>query len=356
MVRIKDVADRAGVSVASVSRVLSDDKWVSASMRERVLQAVRELDYSVDQRARALRRQTSGTLGLIISDVANPFFGQVMRSIEAVAYESNHSLFLCNSDEDPEREAFHVQAMLAQRIDGIIVLPVTNSGRTLAPLVNYGIPVVCLDRRVDDLSLDAVLVDNVRGGMAAVEHLAELGHVRIGIIGGRESTPGLERMAGYHRAMAQRGLSHDPDLIRHGDFKQESGYAEANRLLSLAEPPSAIFVVNHPMTLGALVAIRERRLRVPRDISVIGFDDPAWASLLGPPLTAISQPTDELGAAAARLLLDRVDKRYSGPARRIVWPPVLMPRASTGPAPAAGRASAATWRPRPRLRRGRRDA
>jgi LacI family transcriptional regulator len=333
MASIKQVAARAGVSVASVSRVLNHSKPVADETRDRVLAAVRDLNYSIDQRARGLRRQKSGTLGLVVSDVGNPFFSRVIRSIEAVTYESGHSLFLCNSDEDPERERFHMQVMEAQRIDGVIVLPVTNSGRALLPLLDHDIPVVCLDRGVDDVDLDTVLVDNVTGAALAVAHLIALGRRRIGIIGGRASTPGFERLAGYRQALAAAGIAQDPDLVRHGDFKEEGGCAEALALLNLPEPPTAIFAINHPMTLGALTAIRARGLRVPTDVSVVGFDDTPWAALLDPPLTTIAQPTDELGTAAARLLLERVDRHYAGPARRIVLPPRLVVRASTGPAP-----------------------
>jgi len=254
MAGIKDVAARAGVSVASVSRVLNESKPVSAETRDRVLAAVRELNYSIDQRARALRRQKSGTLGLVVAEVRNPFFSEVIHSIEAVAYESNYSLFLCNSDEDPERERFHLRAMQAQRIDGIIILPVTTSGRALLPLVKHQVPVVCLDRRVDDMDLDSVLVDNVAGAVMAVSHLVALGHRRIGYIGGRPLTPECERLAGYRQGLAAHTIPEVPDLVRRGDSLQPSGYTQARALLDLPTPPSAIFVINNPMALGALTA------------------------------------------------------------------------------------------------------
>ncbi len=339
MADIKDVAARAGVSVASVSRVLNESKPVTGHTRDRVLAAVRDLNYSIDQRARGLRRRKSGTLGLIVAEVGNPFFMQVIHSIEAVAYQSNHSLFLCNSDEDPARERFYLEAMQAQRIDGIIILPVTTSGAVLLPLLRHQVPVVCLDRRVEDVEIDSVLVDNVEGAMMAVAHLVALGHRRIGYIGGRLVTPGLERLEGYRRGLAAHGLAEDPALTRQGDSMQESGHRETLALLDLAEPPSAIFAINNPMSLGAIAALKERGLRVPRDISVIGFDDAPWSALLDPPLTTIAQPTDELGTAAARLLLDRVNDGFAGAPRRVVLRPRLIERASTlhprvvGPAP-----------------------
>ncbi len=336
MADIKDVAERAGVSVASVSRVLNESKPVTNHTRDRVLAAVRDLNYSIDQRARGLRRRKSGTLGLIVAEVGNPFFAQVIHSIEAVAYQSNHSLFLCNSDEDPERERFHLHAMQAQRIDGIIILPVTNSGDVLLPLLKQQAPVVCLDRRVEDMEIDSVLVDNVAGAMMAVAHLVGLGHRRIGYIGGRLVTPGLERLDGYRRGLMAHGIVEDAELTRQGNSMQESGYREALALLDLSVPPSAIFAINNPMSLGAIAALKERGLRVPHDISVIGFDDAPWSALLDPPLTTIAQPTDELGTAAARLLLERIEGRDDGAVQHVVLAPHLIERASTAHPPVVG--------------------
>lgn len=330
MASIKEVAARAGVSIASVSYVLNNSKPVSDDMRARVLASVRDLNYSIDQRARGLRRQQSGTLALVISDVGNPFFSRVIRSIEAVTYASKRTLFLCNSDEDPERERFHLHAMQAQRIDGMIILPVTASGQALLPLIDHGVPVICLDRRVGDVDLDTVLVDNVAGAALAVAHLTALGHRRIAIIGGLPSTPGSERLAGYKQALATAGIPEDQDLVRCGDYKEAGGYAEALAVLDLPVPPTAIFAINHPMVLGALVALRERGVRVPDDVSVVGFDDTTWAALLDPPLTTIAQPTDMLGTMAARLLFDRLDRQYAGPARELVLTPRLVERSSTG--------------------------
>lgn len=342
MADIKDVAARAGVSVASVSRVLNESKPVSDHTRDRVLAAVHELNYSIDQRARGLRRRRSGTLGLILAEVRNPFFTEVIHSIEDVAYQSNNSLFLCNSDENPERERFYLEIMQAQRIDGIILLPVTNSGAVLSPLLRHDVPIVCLDRRVDDVDLDSVLVDNVAGAMMAVAHLVALGHRRIGYIGGRLVTPGVERLDGFRRGLAAHGLGEHAELIRQGDSMQESGYRETLALLDLDTAPSAVFAINNPMSLGVMAAIKERGLRIPEDISVIGFDDAPWSGLLNPPLTTIAQPTDALGTAAARLLLDRIAGGNTGIAHHLVMQPHLIERASTAPPPVAGLAR--TWR------------
>ncbi len=328
---IKDVAARAGVSVASVSRVLNDSKPVAEGTRRRVLAAAESLHYSIDQRARALRRRKSGTLGLIVSDVGNPYFPEVIRAIESVAYHSGHDLFLCNSDEDPDRERFYVRAMIAQRIGGIIIVPVTFTSASLAPALRNEIPIVCLDRRVNDVELDSVLVDNRAGGALAADALLDRGHRRIGVIVATRTTPGNDRLRGFAERLALRGIPLDPELVRDGEYMQSGGHAAARSIFALADRPTGLFVANHPMTLGALQAARECGLSVPSDLSLVAFDDTSWATFLEPPLTTIGQPTHALGAAAAELLIDRVEERYTGIARSIVLQPELMDRASIAP-------------------------
>jgi DNA-binding LacI/PurR family transcriptional regulator len=328
---IKDVAARAGVSVASVSRVLNSSKPVAEATRQRVLAAAEALHYSIDQRARALRRRKSGTLGLIVSDVANPYFPDVIRAIESVAYHNGHDLFLCNSDEDPERERFYVRAMIAQRIGGIIIVPVTLTSASLALALRNDIPIVCLDRRLDDVALDSVCIDNRAGGALAADALLDRGHRRIAAIVATRTTPGSDRLLGFSARLAERGVPLADEFVRDGEYKQSGGYAAATSIFALHDRPTGLFVANLPMTLGALQAARERGFSVPRELSLVAFDDTPWATFLDPPLTTISQPTDELGSAAATLLIDRVEERYTGSARTIVLEPRLIERASIAP-------------------------
>ncbi len=308
--------------------MLNESKPVAEATRRRVLAAAESLHYSIDQRARALRRRKSETLGLIVSDVANPYFPEVIRAIEAVAYHSGHDLFLCNSDEDPERERFYIRAMISQRIGGIIIVPVTFTSASLAPALRNDIPIVCLDRRIDGVQLDSVLVDNFAGGALAADALLDRGHRRIGAIVATRTTPGNDRLRGFAQRLAERGAPLDPALVRDGEYKQIGGHAAARSMFALERPPTGLFVANLPMTLGALQAARECTLHVPDDLSLIAFDDTDWATFLDPPLTTVSQPTHLLGAAAAEMLIDRVDERYIGGARSIVLPPDLMDRAS----------------------------
>jgi DNA-binding LacI/PurR family transcriptional regulator len=198
----------------------------------------------------------------------------------------------------------------------------------LALALRNNIPIVCLDRRVEDADLDSVIIDNSTGGRLAADALLARGHRRIGAIVATRTTPGHDRLTGFAQRLAERGAPLDPNLVRDGEYRQSGGYAAARSIFEQARRPSALFVANHPMTLGALHAAREFGLRVPTDLSLIAFDDTAWATFLEPPLTTISQPTQQLGTAAAELLIDRVEERYRGVARQVMLQPELMERAS----------------------------
>ncbi len=321
----------AGVSVASVSRVLNDTDAVADSTRLKVLKAVEHLDFRIDLRARALSRQKSETLGIVVADVSNPFTAQVLKAIDFVTRQNGYGLLLSDSGEDSGRERDNLEAMLAQRIEGIIYLPVTLSGKSLHRLIAEDIPVVCLDRYVEDVATDAVVVDNERAGALAAQILIDAGHTRVGVIVAGETTVGRDRLGGFEREMSRLGIPLDPSLVRIGDLSLESGRDHALSLCAATDGATALFVQNHPMALGALLALRELELRVPEDVSMVSFDDPSWAQLLEPALTTIAQPTYELGSAAAELLIDRVARRYTGAPRRVVVEPSLVVRQSVGP-------------------------
>ena len=329
--KITDVARFAGVSVASVSRVLNGTDAVADTTRLKVLEAVEHLDFRIDRRARALSRQKSETLGIVVADVSNPFTAQVLKAINFVTRENGYGLMLSDSGEDSERERDNLEAMVAQRIEGIIYLPVTRSGRSLRRLIAQDISVVCLDRYVEDVATDAVVVDNERAGALAAEVLIEARHTRVGVIVAGEATVGRDRLRGFERELGRLGVPLDPACIRIGDLSLESGRDHTIALCSMPCRPTALFVQNHPMAIGALVALRGLGLNVPHDVSIVSFDDPSWAELLEPPLTTIRQPTYELGSAAATMLIDRVARRYTDAPRRIVVEPSLVVRRSIGP-------------------------
>ncbi|MFQ6057978.1 MAG: LacI family DNA-binding transcriptional regulator [Anaerolineae bacterium] len=307
MVTVKDVAKLAGVSTATVSRVLNNHPHIADETRSRVLWAMEQLGYQPSRVARRLRMKSTQILGLIISDIANPFFTSVVRGIEDVAYANQYSLLLCNSDEDPARESLYVDVLQAERVAGIIISPADENSTSCEPLLKNGVPIVAMDRRLRQFDVDTVLVDNVKGAYQATSHLIRLGHRRIGLIGGPPRiTTGRERREGYEKALSEHGLEVDQSLIKIGDFKQDSGYQRACELLEMDDPPTAIFTANNLMTLGALNAIHEKGLNIPRDVAIVGFDDMPWAPSLDPPLTAVAQPTYELGCTAADLLLQRI--------------------------------------------------
>ncbi len=305
-----DVAKKAGVSVATVSRVLNGSPLVTESARRKVLRAVKALNYQPNRAAQRLRAGRSHVIGLIISDIQNPFFTSVVRGIEDVAYQHGYSLVLCNSDEDPDKEKLYINVMRSEEVAGVILASASEANPQVDDLIAYNIPVVAIDRQIDDHQIDSVLATNINGARAATTHLVELGHRCIGYIGlPLTRTPGKERYEGYQRALRDHKLPASKNLVRIADAKQEGGYGSTGGLLAKESCVTALFVANNLMTLGALDAIRERGLKIPDDISIIGFDDMPWANLLQPPLTAIAQPTYELGQRAAELLLGRLKDR-----------------------------------------------
>lgn len=328
---IKDVADYAGVSKTTVSRVLNNHPYVTADVRQRVQQAMLDLGYQPNRSARRLRANSSDILGLIIPDIQNPLFQAVVRGVEDLAYEQQMNVVLCNTDDIPEKQMVYLRVMQAERAAGVLVVPTLPSdGEVLRPVQQAGTPIVLLDRDVDQFEADLVRTDNVRGAYAAVWHLTTLGYQRIAIIAGSQYlTPGHERLRGYKEALEKAALTLDPTLIREGNFRVESGYTLTRELLAAAEPPDAIFVSNNLMTLGALRALHELSIRIPEDVALVGFDDMPWAGDLYPPLTTVAQPGYELGKTAVELLLRRI-AQPALPFRQITLPPQLIVRQSCG--------------------------
>jgi LacI family transcriptional regulator len=305
-----DVAKKAGVSIATVSRVLNDSPLVTESARRKVLRAVKALNYQPNRAAQRLRAGRSHVIGLIISDIQNPFFTSIVRGIEDVAHQHGYSLVLCNSDEDPEKEKLYINVMRSEEVAGVILASASEAKPQVDDLITYNIPVVAIDRQVDDRQIDSVMATNIEGARAAVTHLLDLGHRCVGFIGlPLTHTPGKERYEGYQQALRADQLPMSQDFVRISDAKQQGGYESTRDLLTQQPCVTALFVANNLMTLGALEAIRERGLKIPDDISIVGFDDMPWANLLQPPLTAIAQPTYELGQRAAELLLGRLKER-----------------------------------------------
>jgi LacI family transcriptional regulator len=329
---IVDVARVAGVSTATVSRVLNNHPQVDPRLAASVRQAVKDLGYRPSRVARSLRTRRNRVWALIISDVrTGPFFGAVVRGVEDVAYEAGYSLFLCNTDEDPVKEASYIELAIAENVAGLILTP--SGPRTdLTPLLNFGIPLVLADRTLAGAQqADSVIVDNLAGAYEAVSHLLEGGYERIACITGPlRITTAYQRHLGYRKALEEAGVSPDDSLLRVADFRELGGQIAMGELLAGPVRPDAVFVTNYLMTVGALQAIAQAKLNIPADIAVVSFDDMPWASLLQPPLTAVAQPAYDLGVEGARLLLSRLEG-YTGAARTVMLSTTLQVRGSSAP-------------------------
>jgi len=328
---IVDVARAAGVSTATVSRVLNNHPRVDPSLRARVTEAIKELDYRPSRVARTLRTRRNRVWALIISDVrTGPFFANLVRGVEDVAYGAGYSLFLCNTDEDPAKEASYVELAVAEQVGGLILTP--SSERTdLSPLVSARIPVVLADRTLPTQYADSVTVDNVSGSYQAVRHLLDGGYKRVACITGPlRTTTGEQRYAGYCKAITETGQPVDESLVRVADFKEAGGREAMQDILKQHDKPDSLFVANHLMTVGALQAIDEAGLLVPNDIAIVAFDDMSWSTLLRPPLSAVAQPAYDIGVESARLLLSRLEG-YTGTARTVTLSTTLVVRGSSVP-------------------------
>jgi DNA-binding LacI/PurR family transcriptional regulator len=324
--KIEDVAQRAGVSTATVSRVLSGKPYVSEDLRTRVLAAAQELDYRPSRVARSLREKRSRIIGLIISDIQNPFFTAIVRAVEDGAYASGHAVFLCNTDEDEVKETLYIDLMLAEQVAGVILSSTTGRNPAYNHLMQAGIPVVAIDRRVYNVPLDTVLVDNIDATRRAVEHLISQGHRRIGaIVGHLASSTGEERLRGYTDALMAHNIPVMDTLIRIGTPRAPVGFAAMNELLALPDPPTAVFTGNNLLTAGALRALFDAGLRVPEDVAVAAFDDMEWAIFIQPALTMVAQPTYEIGRIAVELLQKRIaDPRR--PPEEVILPAHVIAR------------------------------
>lgn len=332
MASIKEVAEAAGVSTATVSRVLSNGAHVRPELRKRVQAAVERLGYRPNLVARSLRAQHTATLGLIVSDIRNPFFTSISRAVEDTAYEQGYSILLCNTDEDPEKEAIYLNVMQDTNVAGIILSPTRQMTAQISSLAS-NIPIVVVDRSIKDLDVDAVLLDNVESAMRLTTHLIENGYRRIGGIFGERSTTGRERRAGLEQAMRAHGLTPPPaEHMKYVAPKPEAGYAAALDMLQSSERPEALFTSNSLLAEGALRAIRACGLSIPGQVALVTFDDTTWASLVQPSITLIAQPTYEIGQAAAELLLQRVANPQR-PTRQVILKGQLLARGSTAPRP-----------------------
>ncbi len=330
MATMKDVARDAGVSIYTVSATLSGSARVSAELRARVNASVARLGYERNAMARDLKQGTSSLIGLIVSDVTNPFFTELVECIQTEAHRAGFSVLLGISDHDPEREAELLTLMRSHQAAGTILCP-AGSARDYddGRLTRGRMKIVAVDNASPGLGIDGFALDNRMAADLAVSHLLDLGHRRIGIVAGmRHQHVSRERLAGYRRALRRRNVMPDPALVVHGDFRLEEGRACAERLLALPERPTAIFVANNLMLIGVMRAFAEAGIRVPDDMSVCGIDDFPWAPAFQPALTVVRQPIAAMAPAAFARLAERLASDEDLAAEQHVFAPELVVRQS----------------------------
>lgn len=332
---LKELGRLAGVHPSTVARVLNDDpqQRVSEEVRTRILALAREHGYQPNHLARSLRTKRSYVIGTAIPDIANPFFAILFRGIEDALAASGYNVIIANTDDEPEREQRSIAMLRGRQVDGLLIATARREDPTIEALVATGFPFVLVNRHTDPLPDNAVVPDDYAGATAAVEHLIALGHRHIAHISGSdEMSTGHTRQRGYLDTILRHRLPADPDLVVRGSFREPGGYKAMQQLLGLPHPPTAVFAVNDLAAAGAIRAIEEADLQVPRDISIVGFNDLSTAIGTVRPLTTVRLPLHHMGATAAERLLAQITGKSIPPKPEVI-PVELVVRQSTGTAP-----------------------
>ena len=330
MSEIREVARRAGVSIATVSTVLNESGPVSARAREKVLEAVAAVGYEPNRIAQSLRKGRSRLIGLVVSEIANPFFAALTREIGRAAQEAGYSVIVCDTDEDIGQERAMLEVLRGQRVAGIILAP-AGSGRAYVDSLRAGAraPLVIVDRQLADIASDFVGLDNRAAGRLITEYLIRLGHRRIGFIAGREGiSTADDRHAGFVDALTDAGVVPDTGLHVRADFRGDAAYDAVQPLLTRSDRPYAIIAANNLMALGALQSANDLGFRCPEDISIAGIDDFPWSGAMRPRLTTVAQPIDLIGRTAVERLVERMRNPSGGQVHRVAYPAQLLVRDS----------------------------
>ena len=328
---MRDVAAQAGVSVATVSRALSGAPLVAPEVRQRVREVADRLGYVANRLPANLRATNARFFALVVGNVRNNYFPELIDGCVEAAHQTHHPLIFGDSNEDPDRESEILEQLALERVSGVALATSTGVTAGLKRLLDLGIPVVAVDRRLSDLRVDTVTSDSEGGVYEAMRHLLDLGHRRIGLMGGPLHLSTIaDREAGYRRALVDAGIAVEESRIVHGDLSEHTARALALRLMGVELPPTAVVTINDLSTIGTLHGLRELGLRVPRDVSLVGFDDMVGADLFDPPLTTIAQPAFDIGRRAVGLLARRAAEP-GAPTEDVVLPTRLVIRASTAP-------------------------
>ncbi len=305
-VTMKDVARKAGLSIATISKYINGGNVLEEN-RLIIDKTIKELGFEVNEIARGLKTNKTMTIGLLIPSLENIFFTSILSEIESVLIKNGYSTIICDYKEDKNLEKQKLEFLLKKMVDGIITMPMGNDLEAINSVIGRNIPVVLIDRALKGVECDTVLVDNLNASYNAVEQLIICGHKRIGVICGPEDIyTAQERLKGYKRVHEDYNMTIENELIKHGDYRVESGYNLLKELIKMEEPPTAILVTNYEMTLGAIMAINESDIKIPDDISFIGFDNLQLAKVVKPPLSIVMQPVQQIGEAAANTLLRRL--------------------------------------------------
>ena len=331
MATIKDVAALAGISYTTVSHVLNKSRPVSDQVRIKVEAAIEQLDYVPSAVARSLKAKSTSTIGLLIPNGVNPYFAELARGIEDYCERNGFCVILCNSDDNPDKQRSYLRVLLEKRVDGLIVASVGGDSGLDSGLAAVRTPMVVIDRELEGIEADLVRIDHQLGGYLATRHLLELGHRHIACIHGPAQTSVARlRLCGYERAMAEAAISVQTHWVTESDYTSPGGYQAAVKLLA-SDPPSAIFAGNDMIGIGVLRAAAERNIRVPKDLSVVGFDDIEMSRYVYPGLTTVGQSIMALGESAAQMLLRRITEPFQGAIEQRVVTPSIVLRESTAP-------------------------
>ena len=300
----------AGVSASTVSRVINNDVRISSVTKANVLRCVKILDYKVNNIARSLKTKHTYTIGFIAPEISEEFFMRIAKGAEGILQKNGYSLIICNANDNLKDETDRIHLLQEKQVDGVIIIPSTNEGKNYQILRNAGIPVVLADRLVNNFEANTVLVDNINGTYAAIEHIINLGVKRIGFIGGKETLSiAQERFEGYKRAHKDYNIPIDKELIKFGDFHIDSGYQLMKESLSMDNPPQHLFISNYYMHVGAVKYLIEKEVKKPFSVGISSFDDMQLSALLGHASVTVSQPIIEIGETAANLLLKRIKEK-----------------------------------------------
>ena len=332
MANIRDVAKQAGETPMTVSRVINNSGYVKDETRQRIEAVIEELHYVPNMLSRGLRIKESMTIGLVISDISNPYWTKIIQGTESFASENGYQVILCNSSESEKKELAHLENLIKNQVDGILIAPITNSPKPIVFVQNQEIPIVVIGYPMPDVEVDVVRCDTNEAAYDIVKLLIALGHQRIAALTGpKQIVTATDRVDGYKRALNEAGIPIHDELIQYGHFSPEYGYKMAKEMLKLDPLPTAVITGNNFIAIGVTKALNEVGIRIPDDISVVTFDGPRRDLVIDPFFTMVSQPGYDLGEQAASILVQRLTKKTSSPFKEIILPTEILTYSSTAP-------------------------